>query len=155
MKNGLFKMARSHFKLQPLSPAGRSTLEAFLQQTARKSQVRLRKRGNAIWLASQGQTVQKISRVLGVSERSIWNWLHNYQQKGMAGIMDQPVRHKLTQEQIGQLIKLRYPFLPKNYREDKSWSYRRLSEWVRENWQVVISSQRLVQIMHQWCRTLS
>ena len=51
-----------------------------------------RKRCQMILLKSQGRTSSEIGQIVGSCEMSVHNWVHRYQQEGLAGLHTKPGR---------------------------------------------------------------
>lgn len=51
-----------------------------------------RKRCQMILLKSQGRTSSEIGQIVGSCEMSVHNWVHRYQQEGIAGLHTRPGR---------------------------------------------------------------
>ncbi len=59
-----------------------------------------RKRCQMILLKSQGRTSSEIGQIVGSCEMSVHNWVHRYQEEGIAGLRTKPGRgrHAILQE---------------------------------------------------------
>lgn len=147
-------MSRSHFHLKPLSEQATKDLASFMGQTARQRQVRVRKRGSAVHWSARGLTVQQISRNLGVTEQSVWRWLHNFQRSGVNGLLDPVPRSALTPDQMVEITRLRFP-MHKSKRtgklrvQENKISYRKIAAWIKSKWGVSLSYERVRQIIRK------
>ena len=133
-----------------LSPAELTALEDFMKQMSIRHNFRARLRGNAVWMSSeQHKTVEQISRFLNKSTRTVYSWLKQYQEKGLDGLKDND--GKLTPEQISRMMEISYRSKPlKHGRERKMrWSYRRIAQWVKAQWGITISHERLRQVIRK------
>ena len=88
-------MPRPLFHLK-LTPDELKKLEEFLKikdlPLSHQAQ-RMRHRAQAVWFsASKKWPIREIAQHLNAGERSVWRWLKNYQQKGIAGLIDQNKR---------------------------------------------------------------
>jgi len=66
-------------------------------------------RANAILLSHEGQSVQAIASIHGVSRQTIAIWLKNWESKGLCGLLDKPGRgrrKKLPSEAIPKVLTL-------------------------------------------------
>lgn len=147
-------MSRSHFHLEPLSEQASKALASFMGQTARQRQVRVRKRGNAVYWSARGLTVQEISRDLGVTEQSVWRWLHNFQRLGVTGLLDPPPRGVLTPDQVAEITRLKFPMhqskrTGKLRVQENKISYRQITAWIKSRWGVALSHERVRQIIRK------
>jgi len=146
-------MSRRLFRLKKLTPQALCALDTFMRRAALSHQLRVRKRGNAVDLSSQNYSVRAISRALKVTERSVWTWLHKYEQQGVAGLLDRPRHVSLAPDQITELMRLRYPSAPKIFKKARAWSYPKLTRWLKEKWGINLSPERLGQIIRLRMRT--
>ena len=100
-------------------------------------------------------TVKEIAGYMVKSERSVYKWLKRYREKGINGITPRVYPTKLTEEQITQLLKVSHYSGPwksrKEYRKEyeKRWSFRRMAKWVKDNWNIKISDERVRQIVYK------
>lgn len=147
-------MSRSHFHLKPLSEQATKDLASFMGQTARQLQVRVRKRGSAVYWSARGLTVQEISRDLGVTEQSVWRWLHNFQRSGVSGLLDPVPRSALTPDQVAEITRLKFPIHQSKrsgklrFQENKI-SYRKITARIKSKWGVALSHERVRQIIQK------
>ncbi|MBI5779259.1 MAG: helix-turn-helix domain-containing protein [Planctomycetes bacterium] len=133
-----------------LSPSELIALEDFMRLMAFQHKYRARLRGNAIWMSSQQhKTVEQIAKSLNKSKRTIYSWFKQYMEKRIDGLKDDD--SKLTPEQISRMMEISYRSKPlKHGRERKiRWSYRKIAKWVKEQWGITISHERLRQIIRK------
>jgi len=129
-----------------------ATLQHFGKRMAVKGDMHAFCRCNAILFSHQKETVKQIAGSLGRSERSIYKWLKRYREKGINGIAPRAYPTKLTEEQVNQLLKVSHYSGPwKNRKEyEKRWSFRRMAKWVKDNWNIEISDERVRQIVYRY-----
>lgn len=146
-------MGRKHFHLKPLSPQESDALKSFMHQTAIKRRMRIRRRGSAVLNSTQGWTIQQISQNWSVSERTVRNWLHRFQQRGVKGLYDDRVhRGRLTRPQVDQVFQLKHSIVKSkrtgklNIQQNKM-SYRKIAEWIKSKWDISLSHVRVRQII--------
>jgi transposase len=72
-----------------LSAAQRAALEAGYQDSASPA---FRHRCQMILLKSQGRTSSQVAEIVGACEMSVHNWVHRYQDQGIAGLKTRPGR---------------------------------------------------------------
>ena len=142
-------MPKKHLFIK-LSPSELTALDDFMQQMILRHKFRVRLRGNAIWMSSeQHKTVEQIARLLHKSKRSVYSWLKRYKEKGIDGLKDDD--SKLTREQISRMMEISHRSKPirRGWERKIRWSYRRIAGWVKEQWGITISHERLRQIIRE------
>ena len=143
-------MARHNLFLD-LNLSELATLQHFGKRMLVKGDLRAHLRCNAILFSHQKKTVKQIASFQGKSERSVYKWLKRYREKGINGIAPHIYPAKLTEEQITQLLKVsHYTGVWKNRKEyEKRWSFSRMAKWVKDNWNIKISDERIRQIVYK------
>jgi transposase len=133
-----------------LSPSELTALEDFIRKMGLQHKYRTRLRGNAIWESSQHhKTVEQIAKFLNKSNRTIYSWLRRYKEKGIDGLKDDD--SKLTPEQISRMMEISHRSKPIRYGKERKirWSYRKIVRWVKEQWSITISHERIRQIIRR------
>ena len=64
------------------------SLEELQRLVRQQKEARLLLRVQVIWLAKQGRTAPQISQMLGVSRRQLQHWVHQYNTRGLDGLVD-------------------------------------------------------------------
>lgn len=72
-----------------LSAAERAALERGYQHGTSHA---FRRRCQMLLLKSQGRTSSQVAEIVGVCEMSVHNWVHRYQDQGIAGLETKPGR---------------------------------------------------------------
>jgi len=137
-----------------------NTLTEFIHQCARKGNVRMRKRGQAVYLSHEGKRVPQIARELECSENSVYSWLKDYREKGIAGLEEPTHSNKLTAEQLDKVMGISHwvkSVQPesrgaKMKRIQSRWSFRKMTQWIKDNWNIKISHERLRQMVRRRLR---
>jgi transposase len=131
-------------------------LNDFLSRCTSKSKWRTRKRGQAIYFSHNTKTPPQIARELNCSLWSVYSWLKRYREKGLAGISEPAKQSKLTDAQVRHLIEISHH--SKIFASGKSkelqerWSFRKMAKWVKDNWGINLSHERIRQIVHNKLR---
>ena len=123
-----------------------------MMRMAVKGNLRASRRCSVILLAQQKRTVKEIALSLGKSESNVYKWLKRYREKGINGIITpRTYPTKLTEEQVTQLLKVGlYSVAWKNRKEyEKRWPFSRMAKYVKDNWNIEISDERIRQIVRQ------
>ena len=127
-----------------------SRLTAFMNKMALKGNLRAKLRGKAVWLSHRFRKVKQIAEELTCSTRSVYTWLRRYREKGLAGLAEPVKPTKLTSEQINQILKIgNYLTAVMSKKYVRTWSYQKMAEWVRDQWQITISAERIRQIINK------
>ena len=90
-----------------VTPAQAAVLKAFLKKPPGE---RARRRAQAIWFSSQGQSVQKIAKLLSVSERSVRSWFAAWRKQGPDGLRDKIIPGRpscLSHEKAAEMVEVR------------------------------------------------
>ena len=141
-----------------LDPDELKALTDFMNRSAREQKWRARLRGNAVYLSYQGRIIPEIAQELKCSTQAVYTWLRRFREKGVAGLSDPSRPIKLTPEQIKQLVevshwsKIRDKAKRKEYR--MRWSFRQMAQWIRDEWNINLSAERVRQIVRQKLREI-
>jgi len=134
-------------------------LERFMQRATGKKQWRARKRAQVVYFSYKSKTPAQIALELKLSIRSVYSHLRSYRQKGIKGLAE-PIRPmKLSAQQVTQLTEISYwAKIVSNKKQDimdlrKRWSFRKMAQWVFDEWQIKLSSERIRQIVYKKIRT--
>ena len=112
-----------------------------LQQVAREAIGRVSERAHFVLLSGQGKSVPEIAALMGYTAQAIYPWLVRYQQKGIAGLFDEPRSGRppnerdlvaIVQAQAGQSPScFGYP--------EAGWSVKGLLRHLRERFKLRVS----------------
>lgn len=152
-------MAKTHYIELGLSEA--IQLNAFIEHKAYNKRWREHRRAKAIYLSYRCLSVKQITQDLRCSTHSVYAWFKRYEKYGLDGLRTKPVPYKLlTHEQINRIIEISGW---KNVLKDgkplrsklgtkacnKTWSFRKISQWIKDNWHITISHERIRQIIYK------
>src|SRR5256886_6438446 len=116
-------------RVRELSEEERKTIERLVH--ARNTPVGKLKRAQIIWLASQGRKTPEIAKQLEVSERTVRNRLHRFNEQGLQGLEEAPRSGRpvtYTPEEVSTIIQTAL-CNPRDLGEDyASWTLDRLVE---------------------------
>lgn len=73
-----------------LKPAQLAELDSMMQ--SKSCDKRTFRRVQSVKLNALGYSIRQISDLLGVHYNSVYNWLTRYEQAGVAGLQDRPIR---------------------------------------------------------------
>ena len=145
---------RPHFHIK-LTPAEKQAVEDFIQKMARAINHRARGRGWAILVSAQGWTIREICNHHRVSPRTVRDWFHRFQKYGLSSLYYRPRPRSLTVEQENRLLEFsqRAKLLQLKARtkiralRQVMPTYRQCTEWVRQNYGISLSPERVRQIV--------
>lgn len=133
-----------------LEQAECARLTFFMNKMALKGNLRAKLRAQAVWLSHRFRKVNQIAEQLNCSSRSVYTWLRRYQEKGLAGLSEPAKPAKLTPEQVNQILKIgNYLAAARSKKYMPTWSYQKTAGWVRDQWQITISAERIRQIVNK------
>ncbi|MBI5778817.1 MAG: helix-turn-helix domain-containing protein [Planctomycetes bacterium] len=133
-----------------LEQAECARLTFFMNRMALKGNLRAKLRGQAVWLSHHFRTIKQIAEQLNCSSRSVYTWLRRYRKKGLDGLSEPAKPAKLTPEQINQILKTgNYLAAMRSKKYVPTWSYHKTANWVRDQWQITISAERIRQIINK------
>ncbi len=70
-----------------LNPKWRETAESFLQKSINEPNSRVRERLLALHFVASGESADRVARKIGRSRYALYEWIHNFNAKGIAGII--------------------------------------------------------------------
>lgn len=140
-----------------LTPEEKQALERFIREMAAQINHRARVRGWAILALAQGWTIREICNHHRVSSRTARNWISRFRKGGVTALYDRPRPRCLTTKQSTRLLEYsrRLELLQLRSRTKIQAlrrlmpSYRQLAQWVRQNYGIRLSHERVRQIIRQ------
>ncbi|MBI4834290.1 MAG: helix-turn-helix domain-containing protein [Planctomycetes bacterium] len=137
-----------------LDKSGIASLQHFMSRMAGEGNYHARKRAQAVWFSHEFHTVERIAEELQTSSRSVYQWLKLYKEKGLAGFT-YPVRsRKLTAQQIDEIMSVSgwSTYMIKRRASTEGWPSRKIAKWIKDNWKINISHERIRQIVNKKLR---
>lgn len=114
----------------------------LLQRMNRQSRHhQVRQRAHCVWLYSQGMDVTQLLTVFPVKQKTIYNWLNAWAERGCAGLYDRPGRgskSKLNDEQKAQV---------KQWVEDSPRQLKPVIAKIKARWGIKISRDTLKRVI--------
>src|SRR5262245_29933429 len=140
--------ATTKVSLRPLTPAEHAALERLVH--SRTEPARLVERARILSAAAQGQRPAAIAAQVGVSRETVYNWVHRFNDRGLAGLGDLPRSgrpHTYTAAQRAEVIaaaltdpqRLGLPF--------GCWTLDRLRAYLNEQKGIGIKRSRISEIL--------
>src|SRR6202158_2453557 len=74
--------------MRPLTISGATSVLGLQQEIQRSEESRYDHRLHGVLLVAQGMTCPEVARLLGDAPRSVENWVHRFDQEGMAGLTE-------------------------------------------------------------------
>lgn len=134
-------------RLRALGEEERNTIERLVH--ARNTPVGKLKRAQIIWLASQGRKTPEIAKQLEVSERTVRNRLHRFNEQGLQGLEEAPRSGRpatYTPEEVSSSIQTAL-CNPRDLGEDyASWTLDRLVDYLHRVKGVHMKRSRISEI---------
>ncbi len=116
--------------------------QSLLQRIYRQSRChQVRQRAHCVWLYSQGLEVSQLLGVFPVGQKTIYNWLNAWEERGCAGLYNRPGRgakSKLSDAQKAQV---------KAWVEASPRQLKPVLEKIKETWDISLSRDTLKRIL--------
>jgi transposase len=74
--------------MRPLTIPGTTAVLSLQQEIQRSEESRYDHRLHGVLLVAQGMTCPEVARLLGDAPRSVENWVHRFDQEGLAGLTE-------------------------------------------------------------------
>ena len=74
--------------MRPLSISGTTSVLGLQQEIQRTEESRYEHRLHGVLLVAQGMTCPEVARLLGDAPRTVENWVHRFDQRGLAGLAE-------------------------------------------------------------------
>jgi transposase len=74
--------------MRPLRVSGATSVLGLQQEIQRSEESRYDHRLHGVLLVAQGMTCPEVARLLGDAPRSVENWVHRFNEEGLAGLME-------------------------------------------------------------------
>lgn len=126
----------------PLSLKISYETQALLQRMYRQSRHhQVRQRAQCVWLYSQGLTVSDLLTVFPVQQKTIYNWLNAWQERGCVGLYNRPGqggKPKLNDVQKAQV---------KQWVEASPRQLKPVLKKIKETWDIEVSRDTLKRVL--------
>ena len=74
--------------MRPLTISGATSVLGLQQEIQRSDESRYDHRLHSVLLVAKGMTCPEVARLLGDSPRSVENWVHGFDRRGLAGLTE-------------------------------------------------------------------
>jgi transposase len=139
--------------MKALTLSDASMMLLALQDEIRRSEdARYDHRLHAVLLVAQGESCREVARLLGDAPRSVENWVHRFEARGFAGLLEgersgRPSRLSAPQlERIGQVLRGSPRFVGI---EAGLWDGKTLSAWIEKELGVELKTRQCQRLFRQ------
>ena len=129
-----------------------SELAALEQAAAEAERPDLRRRAEALCLLHAGQSVTQVAKRLGVSRRSVFNWITRYRAEGLEGLMTKPRsgRPRITDDHYRHQLEAMLKRSPREYGSYmRVWLIGWLAQYLQHETGIRPSASTLRGLMHE------
>jgi transposase len=106
---------------------------------------------NAVWQVSRGKTSRELASVYPVSFKQILNWVHWFEQEGVAGLADKPRRGRKSRLSEGQREELAVVLAEKRPEDfgynSATWTGPLLRDWIKSEFGVEYKQAQIYNII--------
>jgi len=139
--------------MKALTLSDASVMLLALQDEIRRSEdARYDHRLHAVLLVAQGQSCREVARLLGDAPRSVENWVHRFEARGFAGLLEAqragpPSRLSAQQlKRVGQVLR----GSPRAVGVEAGlWDGKTLSAWLQKEWAVELKTRQCQRLFRQ------
>jgi transposase len=135
-------------RVRTLTAAERAQIERLAR--SRTAPARLVERAQMVWYASQGERVPALARRLSLNERTLRSWLKRFNERGLAGLEDQPRpgrRPTYAPEVVGELLATALTDPKALGQSFGCWTVRRLETYLNEERGIPIKRSRIDELL--------
>lgn len=146
MRNQTIKiMGRKTLQVQGYSPEQIKTL--FNRDEKYTIGIRL----YAVYQVSIGQSTRKLENLYNTSFKQICNWVHRFEESGLAGLKDKPKsgrNPKLTEENLKELSTVLHNNRPDEFGYNTAtWNGPILKEYIQKHFQVIYKKAQIYYLL--------
>ena len=139
--------------MRPLSISGATSVLSLQQEIQRSEESRYDHRLHGVLLVAQGMTCPEVARLLGDAPRTVENWVHRFDQKGLAGLTEgersgRPSR--LHAEQIKEIHRVLRTKPSDAGMRVNLWDGKTLSAWVDKTYGIQLGVRQCQRLFRQF-----
>lgn len=133
--------------------SGATSVLGLQQEIQRSEESRYDHRLHGVLLVAQGMTCPEVARLLGDAPRSVENWVHCFDQEGLAGLMEgersgRPSR--LNEKQVKEINRV-LPAKPSDAgMRVNLWDGKTLSAWIDQTYGVQLGGRQCQRLFRQF-----
>ena len=138
--------------MRPLSISGTTSVLGLQQEIQRTEESRYEHRLHGVLLVAQGMTCPEVARLLGDAPRTVENWVHRFDQRGLAGLAEgersgRPSR--LDAEQIKQTNRVLRAKPSDAGMRVNLWDGKTLSAWIDKTYGIQLGVRQCQRLFRQ------
>lgn len=137
-------------EVRPLTQDEREKLEKL--KRTRTAPSRMVERAKGILLLSEGKAAHDVASGLGVSQATVYHWLHRFNAEGMSGLDDRARSgrpQEYSEEERGHIIATARTHPQQLARPYAHWTLSRLVEYVNHELGIGISRAQLARVLEE------
>jgi transposase len=139
--------------MRPLSISGTTSVLGLQQEIQRSEESRYDHRLHGVLLVAQGMSCPEVARLLGDAPRTVENWVHRFDQRGLAGLAEgersgRPSR--LDAEQIKQINRVLRATPSDAGMRVNLWDGKTLSAWIDKTYAIQLGVRQCQRLFRQF-----
>ena len=138
--------------MRELNPETLQLLDRLYRQS-RHHQVR--QRAHCLILTTQSLTIAQLTEIFGVTHKTLYNWFKAWEQRGMVGLYDRPVRGRKPALTLVQKEQIR------SWAGQHPKQLKLIVQKVQEQWDITVSKDTIKRVLkamrmswHRWRRVV-
>lgn len=138
--------------MRPLLIADTTSVLGLQQEIQRSEESRYDHRLHGVLLVAQGMTCPEVARLLGDAPRSVENWVHRFDQRGLAGLTEgersgRPAR--LDEKQVKEINRVLRAKPSDAGMRVNLWDGKTLSAWIHKTYGVQLGVRQCQRLFRQ------
>jgi transposase len=139
--------------MRPLTISGTTSVLGLQQEIQRSEESRYDHRLHGVLLVAQGMTCPEVARLLGDAPRSVENWVHRFDQEGLAGLTEgersgRPSR--LDEKQVKEINRVLRSKPSDAGMRVNLWDGKTLSAWIDKAYGVQLGVRQCQRLFRQF-----
>jgi transposase len=139
--------------MRPLTIADATSVLGLQQEIQRSEESRYDHRLHGVLLVAQGITCPEVARLLGDAPRSVEYWVHRFEQRGLAGLMEgersgRPSR--LSQKQMQEINRVLRAKPSDAGMRVNLWDGKTLSAWIEKQYGIPLGVRQCQRLFRQF-----
>ena len=138
--------------MRPLTISRATSVLSLQQEIQRSEESRYDHRLHGVLLVAQGMTCPEVARLLGDAPRSIENWVHRFDQEGLAGLTEgeRPGRpSRLDEKQVKEINRVLRSKPSDAGMRVNLWDGKTLSAWIDKAYGVQLGVRQCQRLFRQ------
>jgi transposase len=138
--------------MRPLLISDTTSVLGLQQEIQRSEESRYDHRLHGVLLVAQGMTCPEVARLLGDAPRSVENWVHRFDQRGLAGLTEgersgRPAR--LDEKQVKEINRVLRAKPSDEGMRVNLWDGKTLSAWIDKTYGVQLGVRQCQRLFRQ------